>query len=245
MRIPIDSMIEAAANAERLLRNFGARGPSLREMVKDLADRGLIPKRISGNALAAHRILNRATRQAVTPNEVEIFIWQHGITALTQWLVSQPDLQLQTAESAAVDSWVSDAGGGRHHLRAISPWRETMLPNDKTIKLWPIFEPDPRLPYPPAFWALLNIVTAIIAGLPFYVVIAGLALGLLLANELQPLLAAHLSPGWAAPTIVNAIKYLLVFVAFWILVKLSSAVSFFSYFVHEMRDWLTEYIERS
>jgi hypothetical protein len=229
MRTPIDTMIEAAANAERLLRNFGARGPSLREMVKDLADRGLIPKRISGDALAAHRILSRATREAVTHNELEIYIWQDGITALTKWLISQPDLQPQTAESAAEGSWVSDAGRGRHHSRATSPWRETMPRSDKTIKLWPIFEPDARLPYPPAFWAFLNIATAIVAGLPFYVAIAGLA--------------AHLSPGSAAPTnIVNAIKYFLVFVAFRFLVKLLPAIS---YIVHEARDAVTEYIERS
>jgi hypothetical protein len=133
---------------------------------------------------------------------------------------------------------MGEVGRGRHHSRATSIPR-----NDKTIKLWPIFEPDPRLPYPPAFWAFLNIATAIVAGLPFYVAIAGLALGLWLANELQPLLAAHLSPGSAAPTnIVNAIKYFLVFVAFRFLVKLLPAIS---YIVHEARDAVTEHIERS
>jgi hypothetical protein len=122
MRTSPDNMIEAAANAERLLRNFGARGLNLGDLVKDLTNRGLIPKRISGDALAAHRILCRATRDAVPPNDVETRIWQDGITDLTKWVMSQSDLRAPIVTPAAEDASASDDNRDRPTKRRLQPW---------------------------------------------------------------------------------------------------------------------------
>jgi hypothetical protein len=116
-----------------------------------------------------------------------------------------------------------------------------MRRNNKTTKLWPIIEPDPRLPLPPVAWHLLNLIAVISLGIPYYVAVSAYAVGLWLANELQLLLIPLFTPGAAGPTIIaDTIKLLLSLMTLRLAVCLVPSIP---YIARETRDAMREYIE--
>ncbi|MFP3637921.1 hypothetical protein [Paraburkholderia sp. SIMBA_054] len=115
------------------------------------------------------------------------------------------------------------------------------MQNAKSTKLWPIIEPDDRLPIPAAGWAVVNLVAALAIAVPFVVLLITLALGLSMANELRTFIDAHASHGSLAPAIAaNTVKVFLLLAIFRIAAILVTTVP---YLVRQGREGLRTYIE--
>ncbi|MFP3637667.1 hypothetical protein [Paraburkholderia sp. SIMBA_054] len=84
-----DKVITGTAQAEALLRQYGAHGRGFGEMVRDLMDRGVMPKGVGRRALSANSVRNRVVHESISPDDIELDQWATGIAALTKWVKQQ------------------------------------------------------------------------------------------------------------------------------------------------------------
>ncbi|WP_205804662.1 hypothetical protein [Burkholderia sp. Ac-20365] len=122
-----DKVIEGTAQAEAILREFGASGRGFGEMVRDLSDRNLMPKGLARRAMSANRVRNRVVHEAATPDDIELDQWASGVTALTDWLNKQrrasaePPSPEHTAR-AKVSPHPREGAGRLRVFARVQPW---------------------------------------------------------------------------------------------------------------------------
>lgn len=106
--------------------------------------------------------------------------------------------------------------------------------------LWPIIEPDDRLPIPPAAWAAINLVALLVIAIPFVFIVGMLAASLWFANEMRETLELHVAHGAPFSMIaINALKLAMVTVAGRMAYIVVSCVP---YIIREGRHGLHDYL---
>jgi hypothetical protein len=89
------------------------------------------------------------------------------------------------------------------------------MENKKLTRMWPIIEPDDRIPLPPVAWAALNVMALTILALPFAVLVGAVCLGMMALNQLHVFLDAHFAHGALVVSItVNTLKVFMGLLAF-------------------------------
>ncbi|WP_133062163.1 hypothetical protein [Paraburkholderia hospita] len=83
-----DTIIDGTCTAERLLRDRGARGRDLEEMVRDLVDREVVPKEMLRRTAIANRIRNLISNSSASLQPVEMHQWSETMNRLVEWLES-------------------------------------------------------------------------------------------------------------------------------------------------------------
>jgi hypothetical protein len=106
--------------------------------------------------------------------------------------------------------------------------------------LWPIIEPDDRIPLPPAAWAAINVIALLMICLPFFIIVGGLAAGLWFANVMREIFEIHVAYGSLFPAILtNSLKLLMVVVTGRVAFVLVYCIP---YLIREGRSGLDDYL---
>lgn len=110
-------MVEAAP-IKSLLQHHGGRGNTFEMLVRDLALRHHMPRRIREEALAAGRVHDRLVA-GMSPVPLERDFWRAGTSSLADWL----DREFSGAnDPSSLSSQQATQSAGRHRGRRLQPW---------------------------------------------------------------------------------------------------------------------------
>jgi hypothetical protein len=117
-----DTIIDGTCTAERLIRDRGARGRDLEELVRDLVDRKVMPKEMLRRAAVANRIRNRIGNSSASLQPIEMHQWSETINRLVEWLENTSGREKSITNEFVLEKAHAPGADRRRSPWSFEPW---------------------------------------------------------------------------------------------------------------------------